>query len=221
MKITISPSIKERCPSFKIGVIHYKNIEVSDSPQMLKGRLRLFQESIYFDLEHKSIISIKGLQEWRELFKLFGTDPSKYRPSIESLVRRIQKQTYLPSINSAVDLNNFFSLQYEVPIGIYDLAALHGQMEVTLGSEDHSYTALNGRSVSLRNKIIIQDNIGPFGSPYLDSNRAPVSMDTREAIQFIFLKPSLSIENSVKLTQSLSKMFIQIHSGEAHHQVID
>ena len=54
MNFTLSPAIKQLCPSFKMGIIQYKNIEVGDSPQMLKGRLRLFQESIYFDLESKS-----------------------------------------------------------------------------------------------------------------------------------------------------------------------
>ena len=35
-------------------------------------------------------------------------------------MRRIAKQNYLKPFHLAVDLNNFFSLQYEIPIGIYD-----------------------------------------------------------------------------------------------------
>lgn len=116
MNFTLSPAIKQLCPSFKMGIIQYKNIEVGDSPQMLKGRLRLFQESIYFDLESKKVTEFEGVSEWRKLFKTFGTDPSKYRPSIEALIRRIGKQTYLPSINSAVDINNFFhcNMKYQL-----------------------------------------------------------------------------------------------------------
>ena len=35
----------KQIPNFKLGIIEYKNITVGDSPQMLKGRLQLFQES--------------------------------------------------------------------------------------------------------------------------------------------------------------------------------
>ncbi len=221
MNVIISPEIKEKNNDIKLGIIHYRNIEVSEAPQMLKGRLRLFQESIYFDLQDRTITSFEGIKEWRSIFKEFGTDPSKYRPSIEALFRRIQKQTYLPTINSAVDLNNFFSLQYEVPLGIYDKSCLNGDISLRLGNEDESYLAINGRDVSLYNKLVLADEQGPFGSPYVDSNRAPVSEQTSEALQIIFLKPSLSTESSLKLTESLSTMFTQIHGGEASYSLIN
>ncbi|CJG26306.1 B3/4 domain-containing protein [Streptococcus pneumoniae] len=127
----------------------------------------------------------------------------------------------MPSINSAVDINNFFSLQYEVPIGIYDSSNLEGPIEFTIGKKEESYEALNERNISLENKIISKDALGAFGSPYVDSNRAYVTEQTIEAVQFIYLKPSLSEEQAYKLTKSLSDMFIQIHGGEATYQVIN
>ena len=219
MEVCIHSSIKEKIPHFKVGIIQYKHISVGASPQMLKGRLRLFQESIFFDLETKSPSEIEGVTEWRKIFKELGTDPSKYRPSAEALFRRIQKQTYLPSINSAVDLNNFFSLQYEIPIGIYDCEFLQGDIEITIGKENDYYKALNERNISLKSKIISSDQDGPFGSPYVDSQRAPVTEHTKEAIQIVYLRPSLPIEQAEKLIQSLKDMFLQLHGGEATFSV--
>ncbi|MBM7702780.1 B3/4 domain-containing protein [Metabacillus iocasae] len=220
MEIHLSNEIKKLFPTFKIGAIEYKNIQVGVSPQMLQGRLRLFQESIYFDLQSLPIADVEGIKEWRTIFKQLGTDPSKYRPSIEALYRRIQKQTYLPSINSAVDLNNFFSLQYQIPIGIYDLEKLHDSITVSLGKEEESYTGLNNREISLANKLISKDSKGSFGSPYVDSNRAPVTQDTTQAIQLIYLRPSLSDSSALDLTRSLKDMFIQIHGGEASYSIV-
>ncbi|MFC3883940.1 B3/4 domain-containing protein [Bacillus songklensis] len=215
MEINIHSDIKAKIPDFKIGIIQYKHISIGESPQMLKGRLRLFQESIFFDLETKSVSDIQGVAEWRKVFKTIGTDPGKYRPSVEALFRRIKKQTYLTSINSAVDLNNFFSLQYEIPIGIYDCSTLGRDILIRTGNEDEHYLALNEREVSLKNKIISSDEQGAFGSPYVDSKRAPVTEKTTEAIQIIYLRPSLPMEKAVKLTESLKDMFLQIHGGEA------
>ncbi|MGR3763328.1 B3/B4 domain-containing protein [Rossellomorea sp. NS-SX7] len=221
MEMTINSSITSMIPDFKIGVIHYHDIEVGESPQMLKGRLQLFQESIFFDLQEKNVTDISGVREWREVFKKTGKDPNRYRHSAEALYRRVKKQNYLSTINSAIDLNNFFSLQYEVPIGIYDLDQLKGNdIELRIGHSGETYTGLNGRENSLENLIIAADEEGPFGSPFVDSNRAPVGNGTSNAVQIIFMKPSLPAAEGEKLTKSLMDMFIGIHGGEGSYEVV-
>ena len=207
-------------PTFKVGIIEYNNINVGESPQMIKGRLQLFQESIYFDLENKNIPELAGIQEWRTIFKKYGKDPNRYRPSVEALYRRVQKQNYLSSVQSAIDINNFFSLQYQVPIGIYDLDNLNGPVRIRLGTEGEEYTGLNGRINSLHHLIVSSDNMGPFGSPFVDSDRAPVTLATKNALQIIYLRPSTDVENSKRLTESLMNMFTQIHGGDAFFQIV-
>ncbi|MCA1056584.1 hypothetical protein LCM10_16410 [Rossellomorea aquimaris] len=221
MEMTIDASITSKIPDFKIGLIQYHNIEVGDSPQMLKGRLQLFQESIFFDLQDKNVTSIRGVAEWRDVFKKTGKDPNRYRHSAEALYRRVKKQNYLSTINSAIDLNNFFSLQYEVPIGIYDRGQLKGDaLQLRIGRTDETYVGLNGRENSLEDLIIAADEDGPFGSPFVDSNRAPVGNGTTDAVQIIFLRPSLPVSEGEKLTNSLMDMFIGIHGGEGTCRVV-
>ncbi|WP_163101982.1 B3/4 domain-containing protein [Peribacillus alkalitolerans] len=220
MEIYIDQTLKEKVPGFKIGYIQYNGIEVGDSPQMLKGRLQLFQESLYFDMLEKEIMSFEGLKEWRDTFKLAGSDPSRYRHAAEALYRRIKKQNYLPSVHSAIDVNNFFSLQYQVPIGIYDLAHIKGNITFAIGQANDEYEGINGRTNSMFNMIHSRDELGPFGSPYVDSERTKVTTDTKNAVQFIYLRPSISIEEAEKMTQSLKDMFLQIHGGEAKNFII-
>ncbi|MEH7072556.1 B3/B4 domain-containing protein [Neobacillus drentensis] len=220
MEIILSREITERIPNFKVGIIEYKNIIVGDSPQMIRGRLQLFQESIYFDLENKNVSDLPGIQEWRTIFKTFGKDPNRYRPSVEALYRRVQKQNYLSSVQSAIDINNFFSLQYQVPIGIYDLDSLNGPVCIRLGIEGDEYTGLNGRINSLHHLIVSSDIQGPFGSPFVDSDRAPVTLATKNALQIIYLRPLTDDENSKRLTESLMNMFTQIHGGEASFEIV-
>jgi len=220
LEIQISSEILEHIPDFKLGVIEYRNITVGDSPQMLKGRLRLFQESLYFDLENNKVTNLPGIREWRNIFKKTGKDPNRYRPSTESLFRRVQKQNYLSSLQSAIDINNFFSLQYQVPIGIYNLDLLQEPVEIRIGKEDEEYIGLNGRKNSLEQLIVAVDQEGPFGSPFVDSERTPVTNNTKNALQIIYLRPSTDMENAVKLTKSLMDMFTQIHGGEATFRIL-
>ena len=53
LKIEMNSTLFEAVPNLKLGINHYTKITVSESPQMLKGRFRLFQEQLFFELEDK------------------------------------------------------------------------------------------------------------------------------------------------------------------------
>jgi DNA/RNA-binding domain of Phe-tRNA-synthetase-like protein len=221
LEVQIAEELIERIPDFKIGFITYQDITVSKSPQMLKGRLQFFQELLYFELEDKKITDFSGILEWRQVFKKAGKDPNRYRHSAESLYRRIQKQNFLQSIHSATDLNNFFSLQYQIPIGIYDWEKLHGDtIIIRLGCEKEEYKGLNGRNNSLHNLIISSDETGPFGSPFVDSEKTAVTEETKHAVQILYIQPSLSEKSAAEMVASLANMFTQINGGRSQHKII-
>lgn len=220
MEIQLSPKLIELVPNLKLGIIEYKGITVGNSPQMVKGRLQLFQESIYFELENKHVTDLPGIEEWRQVFKKTGKDPNRYRHSTEAMMRRIQKQNFLSPVHSAIDLNNFFSLQYQVPIGIYDIDSLTGPVLVRLGESGEEYMGLNGRINSLEHLILSSDQIGPFGSPFVDSERSAVTEKTHNALQIIYLRPSTHMDNAKKLTESLMNMFTQVHGGDAAFHIL-
>jgi len=220
LEIHISQELCTLVPNFKVGVIHYRNIKVGESPQMIKGRMQLFQESLYLELEDRNVNDLEGIKEWRQIFKTIGKDPNRYRHSAEALYRRVKKQNYLQPVNSSIDLNNFFSLQYEMPIGIYDLEKLTGDITIRLGNEEEEYNGLNGRPNSLHRLIVNVDENGPFGSPFVDSERTCVYEETTSALQIIYLRPSLNKEDAQNMVESLMKMYIQVHGGEGEFEII-
>ncbi len=213
-KITLDSSLTNIVPTFKIGIIHYTKIVVEESPQMIKGRTQLYQENLYLELQVQSVTDRSGIKEWRTTWKALGADPNRYRHSAENLMRRIAKQNYLTPFHSAVDLNNFFSLQYEIPIGIYDENLISGDITIALGDEETGYEGLNGRYNSLKKIAYSKDDEGAFGSPFVDSKRTAVSENTKDAIQLFYLRPSFSIEESLELLNAAGKMFSQIHGGD-------
>ncbi|MGA9288471.1 MAG: phenylalanine--tRNA ligase beta subunit-related protein [Anaerobacillus sp.] len=215
-KITLAPSIKTTCPNFKMGYAIYHNIVVEKSPQMVRGRFQFYQETMMMDLEQTDLVTFPAVSEWRSVFKNFGVDPSRYRPSSEALLRRLKKGSSLPTIHSAADINNLLSLQYKIPIGIYDLDQVKGDVTIDVGDNTISYEGLNGREISLDNKIHSHDRNGPFGSPVVDSKRTAVTEETNQAIQLFYLQPSLPVSEGEKLVRASAEMFNQIHGGEFH-----
>ncbi|WP_409295012.1 B3/4 domain-containing protein [Peribacillus sp. SCS-26] len=220
MNIRISNDLSEKIPGFKAACIHYHNITVGPSPKMIQGRIQLFQESLFLDLQEKVLTDYEGIKEWRSIFKKAGTDPSRYRPSAEALFRRVKKQQFLPPIHSAIDINNFFSLKYEIPLGIYDRDHISGNVTIAAGGPDDAYQGLNGRMNMLAGMILARDENGPFGTPYVDSERTKVTENTVNALQIVYLKPSMYKEEGLELAESISSMFTQVHGGEAEVEVV-
>lgn len=220
MKVIVADNVTEKLSFAKFGIIVYRDITVGSSPQMLKGRIRLFQESLHLDLEDKEMKDIPGVAEWRSIFKDTGTDPSRYRPSIEALYRRIKKGQFLEPFNSAVDLNNFFSLKYEIPFGIYDVSKLDGDVTLAVGDDSASYEGLNGREIKLNNMLHTSDGGGPFGSPFVDSRRTAVSEGINSALHVVYFKPSMEVSECEEMLAAISEMFLQVHGGTSEFWVL-
>lgn len=220
MNITLNDSLATQYEPLKIGLIHYTKITVGESPQMIKGRTQLYQENLFLELQETPVTEREGISEWRKVWKALGADPNRYRHSAEALMRRIAKQNYLIPFHSAVDLNNFFSLQYEIPIGIYDVAKLDGDIEIALGDEETGYDGLNGRYNALKNILHSKDDTGAFGSPFVDSARTAVTKETTDALHIFYLRPSLDVEHCEQLLQSAGNMFTQINGGDFTVQLL-
>jgi DNA/RNA-binding domain of Phe-tRNA-synthetase-like protein len=124
----------------------------------------------------------------RALYRRFGIDPTRVRPSSEALLRRLKKGEPLPRINSLVDVANALSIQLQVPVGLYDLGKVRGdELVVRLGVEGEGYTGIGKEHVNLAGRICVADANGPCGNPTADSARTMITTDTERAAWIYFL----------------------------------
>ncbi|MFT8318788.1 MAG: phenylalanine--tRNA ligase beta subunit-related protein [Sporolactobacillus sp.] len=218
--VAVSEKLKKKIPGFQAGIIIYHHIVISELPPIISERLPLFYENIRLSLETQPIHAIPGVKEWRAVFKAAGSDPSRYRPSQEALLRRINRDGQPHRVNSAVDLNNFFSVQYSIPLGIYTLQSLTPPVMLTIGTAQDQYEGLNGRLMNVEDKIISTDKSGAFGSPIVDSKRTCVTQETTDALQIVYLRPSMPENDTKRLIQKITEMFHQVHGGENDWMII-
>ena len=124
----------------------------------------------------------------RELYRRFGLDPTKVRPSSEALLRRLKKGEPLPRINSLVDVANAMSVQLQVPVGLYDLGRVKGdELVIRLGATGESYEGIGKERVNVAGRICVADGEGPIGNPSADSARTMITTDTEQAAWIYFL----------------------------------
>ena len=149
--------------------------------------------------------AIAALAPARSLYRSFRIDPTRTRPSSEALLRRILRDRPLPRILNAVDLSNLCSLQFLLPIGLFDAAKIRGQVMVREGAPGESYPGIRKDDVHLKGRPVVADDAGPFGNPTSDSLRTCVTTGTASLWMVIFAPPSvpsITMEENVRFARA-------------------
>ena len=124
----------------------------------------------------------------RALYRRFGTDATRTRPSNEALLRRLKKGEPLPRVNSLVDVANALSVQLQVPVGLYDLEKARGdELTIRLGAEGEGYSGIGKEHVNVGGRLCVADAQGPCGNPSADSERTMITTETERAAWIYFL----------------------------------
>ena len=151
----------------------------------------------------------------RTMYKKVGIDPTKTRPSNEALLRRVRKGDTIPRINSAVDIVNWCSLEFQVPYGLYDAAKISGNVTMRRGLDGEKYAGIRKDDVNVSGRITVVDDAGPFGNPTSDSARTMVTPDATELLVVIYAPieiPKVQLERVV--TATAERMQLILGGGE-------
>lgn len=128
----------------------------------------------------------------RAMYRRFGLDPTKIRPSSEALWRRVRRGDGLPHINTLVDVCNWCSLEFQLPYGLYDRDRLRGRLAFRLGRPGEEYPGIRKDVVHLAGRPVLADDEGPFGNPTADSARTMITPATTRALVIIFAPRGLA-----------------------------
>ena len=133
-----------------------------------------------------------AVAELRRLFRAAGTDPTRYRPSSEALIRRLLKGGELPGIHPLVDLNNCLSVELPAPACVMDARRVAPPFELRAGREDEHYESLKG-PFRLGGRPLLVDARGPCDAPITGSARVKVGPETDRAWLVAYL-PAESLD---------------------------
>lgn len=149
----------------------------------------------------------------RTMYKKVGIDPTKTRPSNEALLRRVRKGDAIPRINSAVDIVNWCSLEFQLPYGLYDAAKIRGAVTMRLGQEGEKYAGIRKDDVNVGGRITVADEAGAFGNPTSDSARTMVTPETTELLVVIYAPTEIPKSQLDRVVATTSERFQQICGG--------
>ncbi len=184
--------VKDNLP-LKVCVFHVSGIKIYKN-EAIHAELLKCGEEFREKYDGKAVTEIPGVKDVRKLFHALGMDPTKRRPSSEALLRRALKNKEFYRVNNLVDLGNFISLKYQLPVCIYDSSKIVGDIEIRLGKPDDEYLALNHQVINFNERIVYSDSQGAFGSPMTDSVRTSITEGTTNAYCQILAPENISDE---------------------------
>jgi DNA/RNA-binding domain of Phe-tRNA-synthetase-like protein len=133
----------------------------------------------------KAVLESAPITATRRGYKALGKDPARYRGSAEALLRRALANKGLPQINAVVDVINLVSVESRLPIGLYDLARVRGDVVFRAGRAGETYKGIGKYDLNLENLPIFADADGPHGSATSDSERTMVTAETTRILAII------------------------------------
>jgi DNA/RNA-binding domain of Phe-tRNA-synthetase-like protein len=208
--VTIDSALKAKCPRTTLGCVTAQ-VGAPASPEALVAELNNCEQSVLRLPEPRAVLESPPILATRAAYKALGKDPARYRGSAEALLRRVIAGKGLPHINAVVDIINLVSVESRLPIGLYDLARVSGDIVFRAGRAGETYKGIGKYDLNLEGLPVFCDAIGPHGSPTSDSERTMVTSETKKVLAVII--SFAGKEGLDRWTQRMSQLFAQHASG--------
>ncbi|HET9659745.1 MAG TPA: phenylalanine--tRNA ligase beta subunit-related protein [Thermomicrobiales bacterium] len=160
---------------------------------------------------------------WRAAFARFGVKPSKYRSSIEAMLRSAQSGR-LRSIDPLVDLYNTISLRHQLPVGSEDLMKIVGDIRLTRAHGDELFVPLGAEAPESPppGAVIYRDDESVICScwNWREAERTMLTAETTDAVVVIESIPPLDPDAVRVAIDDLAALVVRHLGGTAEVSVL-
>jgi DNA/RNA-binding domain of Phe-tRNA-synthetase-like protein len=184
MRVCLEEGLKAKCPRTALGCVTGR-VEAPVSPPGLIEEMQARVAEVLKLPEPRAVLESPQIIATRAAYKALGKDPARYRGAAEALLRRVIAGKGLPQINAVVDVINLVSVESRLPVGLYDLTHVSGDIVFRAGRAGETYKGIGKYDLNLEGLPVFCDAVGPHGSPTSDSERTMVTSETRQALAVI------------------------------------
>ena len=158
MRFSHDPALLAEFPHLVVATLTLDG--VTTNPDVV-ATARPFLERASARLAERSESEFLEIAAWRRTFSQLGLKATQYRCASEALLRRFRKEGELPSIHPLVDLCNAVSLAYAIPIAVFDLDKVTGDLTVIRAVGTETYLSFSGQTETPEPaEVIFRDDAG-------------------------------------------------------------
>jgi DNA/RNA-binding domain of Phe-tRNA-synthetase-like protein len=159
-RVQVDALVFERYPDFQLCIVAASGISNGPSDSQSVHLLRSAEHDARAFFADRPASSDPHVEAWRRAYSAFGSKPSKYLSSTESLLRRVLKDEELPAINQAVDIYNAVSVAHRIPAGGEDADAVRGALRLGIADGSELFEGSDGVGHPDPGEVIWSDDIG-------------------------------------------------------------
>ncbi len=194
-------------PGVKLGVLEAHNLRVQLVQEELAKEMDAACNKVRQRYTPEQVAEMDVIHAVRRIFRTWGIDPARYRPSSEALLRRVAQGKGLYRVSTAVDVINLGSMETGWPYGAYDMAKLQPPITLRHGAAGETYDGIGKHTWHLEGKPVLADSAGPFGMPISDSTRTMITEATQSVLTVIFAPVAADVEAVQQALDTLSARF--------------
>lgn len=216
--LQIDDSFRALFPHAMIGTVIVRGL---DNTRAGEVAARMLDEQIgktAAALEGVEIPTLAAIAPWRTAYQAFGVKPSKFKSSIENLLRSASSGR-LRSINPLVDLYNVVSLRHQLPAGGEDLAHVQGPIRLTRADGGEFFVPLGGseNEPPPAGAVIYRDDAGVICScwNWRESDRTKLTEATTDAFLCMEALPPATVADLQAACDELATLVTSHLGGTA------
>ncbi len=154
ISVKIAKEVKEKYGEIVLGIGVIEGVSVKPSGPQERSLLNKVTSITKSKYSLESLKNNPVIRAYRDFYWRLGIDPTKTRPASEALVRRALRGK-VPLINNVVDAGNAASMETLVPIGLYDLDRIKGNVELRFAKENELFLPIGGKPENLSSSNIV------------------------------------------------------------------
>tara|TARA_Y100000310_G_C20579466_1_gene762222 strand:- start:265 stop:969 length:705 start_codon:yes stop_codon:yes gene_type:complete len=207
MDFSVSSDVFKQYPDLIIGVIVATEVNNADHSPEIAALLRQAEAHVQSTIDVETFKEHPNIAALQEVHRSFGSNPNKFPPSTQALVKRVLKGGQLPSINPIVDLYNVISLRHIVCAGAEDLDACEGNIRLTYADGNESFKSLGEENEDPpeAGELVYKDDVGIICRKlnWREGDRTKITDDTQNAVIVV---EGFSPFTHEELTQTMTEL---------------
>jgi DNA/RNA-binding domain of Phe-tRNA-synthetase-like protein len=224
MQFSIKQDFWSLFPEAMIGFVVVRGIDNQQAIPALAAELAAQSERVRTLVGEQEIGSLPAVLPWRNAYKDFGVKASKFRSSIEGMIRSAKADRVRP-INPLVDAYNIISLRHLLPCGGEDLHSVEGDIRLTRAVGDEHFVPLGSEQPEPppAGAVIYLDDAGVICScwNWREAERTKLTPETTDAILVIEAIPPITRASLAEALEDLATIIDSSFKVPSRSAILD
>ncbi len=221
----IDPAVSADFPAIHVGVAVLRGVEVRAADPRVEELKDRALPAVRERLAGTHLAELPRVAAFRRIYRRFGTDPGRYRPSAEALLRRVvNPDKGLYTVNTVVDVYNVCSAESQLPMAAYDLRTIAFPIRLRFSEEGEPFQGI-GQEVPdtlKRDALVYADQQGVVCRDFnhRDADRTKVTLETTDLVLFVDGCDAITRDELERTLRATAERLMEHNGGCIEHLFI-